>query len=93
LRSRYRLGTLVEENRGDAMTTLWRVLALAWLGGSASPAFAEDALEAEISISEPAEPAAGDELVVDAESTQSTRARRSNRDSSGAGAPLEVKIP
>jgi hypothetical protein len=54
------------------MTTLWRVLALAWLGGSASPALTEDALDVEISISDPAKPATGDELAVDTQSTPST---------------------
>jgi hypothetical protein len=51
------------------MTNLWRVLALAWLGGSASPVLAEDALDIDVAIYDRAEPATGDEMAVDTEST------------------------
>jgi hypothetical protein len=45
------------------MASLWRVLALAWLGGSASPVLADDALGPETQAVEQAEPAPDESIV------------------------------
>ena len=63
------------------MPSLWRVLALAWLGGVASPALTDDVVALDHSFAGPPEIVAADNMPVAAE----RQIISPNRDPAGSG--------